>query len=105
MIFCFLSLIGVASLIRGAVYLLFNHDLSKKAVTVILLDNDSYEMTIRSAVEQTKWKMGLPKNLIAVDNGLSPTAKREAKMLLNDYQIIIYNKDNIFEKLKEINKE
>ena len=98
---CILSLIGISTLIRGLIYVIFKFDLSEKAVTVIFLDDKTYEITIRSAAEQIKWKKGIPKNIIAVDNGLSRSAKREAKMLLNDYNIMLCEKDEIFNNLRD----
>lgn len=100
-VLCLLSLIGAATLIRAVAFLIFNHDFSSKSVTVIFLDDDSFEMTVRSALENLKWKRGAPKRIIAVDNGLSQTKKYEAKLLLDDYNITLCKKDDIFEKLRD----
>ena len=100
-VLCLLSLIGAATLIRAVAFLIFNHGLSSKSVTVIFLDNDSFEMTIRSALEESKWKRTSPKRIIAVDNGLSQTKKYEAKLLLADYNITLCKKENIFEELRD----
>ena len=100
-VLCLLSLIGAATLIRAVAFLIFNHDFSSKSVTVIFLDDDSFEMTVRSALENLKWKRNAPKRIIAVDNGLSQTKKYEAKLLLDDYNITLCKKDDIFEKLRD----
>lgn len=100
-IVCLLSLIGAATLIRAVVYLLFKCDLSRKSATVIFLDDKTYEMTIRSAVEQAKWKKGAPQTIIALDNGLSDSAKRGAVKLLNNYSIMMCENDDILKKLRE----
>ena len=100
-VLCLLSLIGAATLIRAVAFLIFNHGLSAKSVTVIFLENDSFEMTIRGAVEELKWKRASPKRIIALDNGLSQTKKYEAQLLLADYNITLCKKDDIFEKLRD----
>ena len=100
-VLCLLSLIGAATLIRAVAFLFLNYDFASKSVTVIFLDDDTFEMTVRSAFEQLNWKRGASKKIIAVDNGLSQTAKYEAKLLLKDYNITLCKKDDIFEKLRD----
>lgn len=105
LIVCFLSLIGLVSLIHTVIYAIFKFDLSNKSAMIVFLDNETHEITIRAAAEISKWKKGAPTNLIALDNGLSKNAKREAKFLLNDYNIELYNEDELLDKLRNLRNE
>lgn len=104
-ILCLLCLIGLTSLIRGIVYFFLKYDLSKRAVTVVFLDDESFDISILSAVEICKFKRGLPNFIVAVDDGLSRANKQKAELLLRDYNIEIYKNNDTFSNMRNLLKD
>lgn len=94
-----LSIIGLASVIKAVVYLILHSDLTKSCCTVILLDEDDFEMTVRSAYEYSCLTYGAPARLLAIPNNISFNTLKKAEKLLKDYNIPLCKKDDIFEKL------
>lgn len=94
-VFSVLSLVGVATVIRGAVSLIFKSKAEKKLFTVLLLDNNNTEIVIRDTVEQMRSSKYMPSSILALDNGMDEKTKMQAKLLLDDYNITLCNAENI----------
>ena len=99
-IFCVLSLVGAATIIRELAYLLFKTSVKKKIFTVLLLDDENTEIVIRETVEQTRLNRNVSNKIFALDCGMSESTKKSARLLLDDYNIRLCNIDNIGLRMK-----
>lgn len=99
-IFCILSLVGAATVIRELSYLLFKSSVKKRTFTVLLLDDENTEIVIRETVEQTRLNRSISNKIFALDCGMSENTKKSARLLLDDYNIRLCNVDNIGLRMK-----
>lgn len=100
-IMSFLALIGMATIIRCLAYLIFKSDFSTKIYNVILLDNNNPEMIIRDAYEQVKFNCRHSTKIYALDCGMDESVRKEAIMMLADYNIELCDKQTLGEKISE----
>ena len=103
-VFCFLSIIGITSLMKQICYLIFKKDCIKNSVFLIKLDDENYENTVLSAYHTLKWQ-GVCKNVLAYSNSLSKENKANALKLLNDYNFSFCDENTINKNLKDIFNE
>ena len=103
-VFCFLSIIGITSLMKQICYLIFKKDCIKNSVFLIKLDDENYENTVLSAYHTLKWQ-GVCKNVLAYSNSLSKENKDNALKLLNDYNFSFCDENTINKNLKDIFNE
>ncbi len=90
----FLSVIGIASVLKWLCFLFYKKQSFDKSVFIICLEDKDFEMTIRSAYNVLKW-YPCTKSVLAFDNGLSQQNKQSATALLNDYNFSFISEESL----------
>lgn len=87
-IIALLSVIGLATVIRAAVFAIYRRSWKGSLVHVVALSDADAELEIRQAVEQLNWYGFCVQNtLLAVDTGLDGDNRKRSELICSDYGI------------------